>query len=72
MAKIKWKIVSGNRVKRWKRSESESGCRWHKRVPPHWYRKYLNRKERSRFKKAILNGKEHCFPFMKREASYYW
>jgi hypothetical protein len=43
-----------------------------KRVPPHWYRNYLNRKERSRFKKALFNGTEHSFPFVAKEASWYW
>ena len=72
MAKNKWKVISGGRIKRWKKSESESSCRWMKRVPPHWYRNYLNRKERSRFKKALFNGTEHSFPFVAKEASWYW
>ncbi len=73
MARKKWITIPGGRIKRWKRSESERGCRFSKRVPPHWYRNYLNRKERSRSKQAMHRGTEYGHPHMHpRVAGWYW
>lgn len=71
MAKKKWVVIPGGRIKRWKKSEH--GCDWIDQVPPHWYRNYLNRKERRRSKQALFNGDECGFPHVHpREAAWYW
>jgi hypothetical protein len=43
MARKKWIVIPGGRIKRWKKSESVSGCWFSRRVPPHWYRNHLDR-----------------------------
>jgi len=73
MAKEKCVVIPGGRIKRWKKSETEHGCYFAKRVPPHWYRNHLNRKERRRAKTAISKGTAHCFSCVHpREAGWYW
>lgn len=73
MAKKKWIEIPGGRVKRWKKSRAESGCKFGRNVPPHWYRNFLNRKERYLAKKAILREETHVFPLVHQHtASWYW
>lgn len=73
MARKKWVIIPGGRIKGWKKSESESGCWFSHRVPPHWYRNHLNRKERRRSKQAMFRGREAGHPIVHpREAGWYW
>jgi hypothetical protein len=73
MAKKKWIAIPGGRIKRWKRSESESGCRFAKKVPPHWYRNYLNRRERRRSLASIQKNECLAFHFVHpRTAGWYW
>jgi len=70
MAKKKWIAVSGGRIKRWKRSERGY---YGYGVPPHWYRNYLNRRERRKSRQAILKGEVHCFPYIHPStANWYW
>ena len=55
------------------RSEGESGCWFSHRVPPHWYRNHLNRRERRRSKQAMFRGREAGYPDVHpREAGWYW
>ena len=73
MARKKWVVIPGGRIKRWKKSESESGCWFSHRVPPHWYRNHLNRRERRRSKQAMFRGREYGHPHVHpREAGWYW
>lgn len=71
MARKKWIIIPGGRIKR--RKKSESGCRLSRRVPPHWYRNHLNRKERRRSKQALFHGGEEIRLYVHpRSAGWYW
>jgi hypothetical protein len=74
MAKKKWITLPGGRIKRWKKSENESGCNWVHKTTPHWYRNYLNRRERGKSRQAIFKGKAHSsFPYIHPgSASWYW
>ncbi len=73
MARKQWIVIPGGRIKRWKKIESESGACFARQVPPHWYRNYLDRKERRRSKEAMHNGSEYGFPHVHpREADWYW
>lgn len=73
MARTKWIVIPGGRLKRWKKSESETRACFTRRVPPHWYRNYLNRKERRRSKQALFRGREDGYPHAHpREAGWYW
>ena len=71
MAKTKWIVLPGGRIKRWKQAKLDSDFIWS--VPPHWYRNYLNKKERQKFRKALKNGKAHCFPYVHpHTADWFW
>jgi hypothetical protein len=74
MAKQRWIILPGGKIKRWKISESELKSKISiSAVPPHWYRNHLNRKERRRSKIAIFRGETDVRWFVHpREASWYW
>ncbi len=73
MAKNKWIELSGGRIKRWKKSEPETGCKFGDKVPPRWYRKYLNAKERQKLKKALKKGQAHRFSYVHQHtANWYW
>lgn len=73
MANTKWKVLPGGRIKRWKKSESERGCRFTRGVPPRWYRNTLNRRERRRAAEALHRGSVERFPYVHpREAPWYW
>jgi hypothetical protein len=60
MAKRIWTELSNGKIKLWK--ESKADIRW--RVPGHWYRNYLNRRERRKSKMALVKGKAHSFPYI--------
>ena len=73
MARKKRAVIPDGRIKRWKKSESESGYWSSRRVPPHWYRNHLNREERRRSKQAMFRGGEAGHPHLHpREAGWYW
>lgn len=73
MAKKKWMVLPGGRLKRWRKSMSELGCRFTRQVPPRWYRNSLNRKERRRAARAIRRGEAHRNAYVHpREAAWYW
>ena len=73
MARKKWVVIPGGRIKPWKKSESESRCWFSHQVPPHWYRNHLNRRERRRSKQAMFRGREAGYPYVHpREAGWYW
>ena len=73
MPKKRWIVLPGGRIKRWRKSESERGCRWIDRVPPHWYRNLLNRRERRRARVVMVRGELERFPHVHpREAAWYW
>ena len=73
MARKEWVVIPGGRIKRWKKSESESGSCFSRQVPPHWYRNHLNRKERRRSKQAMFRGREYGHPHVHSgEAGWYW
>jgi hypothetical protein len=71
MASKKWVTLPGGRVKRWKKSRTESPS-W-LGVPPRWYRNLFNRKERRRCREAL--GLGHAEPRLyvhPRKAVWYW
>jgi hypothetical protein len=71
MASKKWMVLPGGRIKRWK--QSRHSCDWISRVPPHWYRNHLNRKERRRAQHALHRDAEaNRFFVHPRVASWYW
>ena len=73
MARKKWVVIPGGRIKRWKKSEGESRSWFSRRVPPHCYRNHLNRRERRCAKQAMLRGREAGHPHVHpREAGWYW
>ena len=73
MARKKWIVIPGGRIKRWKKSESESGCWFSRRVPPHRHRNHLNRRERRRSKQALFHRRADCHPHVHpREAGWFW
>ena len=73
MARKKWIVIPGGRIKRWKKSESISGADFARQVPPHWYRNLLNRRERRRSKQALFRGKEDGHLYVHpREAGWFW
>lgn len=69
MARRIWIEDSNGKIKLWKKSKRKTwGC-----VPPHWYRNYLNRRERRKSKAALKKGRAHRFPYIHpRVASWYW
>jgi hypothetical protein len=73
MAKKKRFKLENGRLKRWKKSENESGCKFGRQVPPHWYRNYLNRKERRKSRQAVGKNEAIAFPYIHPStASWYW
>lgn len=70
MARRRWKILPGGRIKRWK--ASSHGRDW-MGVPPHWFRNICNRRERRRSHSAIVQGSAEAIPYVHpREAAWYW
>ena len=71
--KKKWIVLSGGRIKRWKRSESERGCRFGDRTTPRWYRNHLNRRLRRKEKRSLEAERWDEFRNrLTRDASWYW
>jgi hypothetical protein len=73
MAKTRWTVLPGGRIKRWKKSEREDRCYWLDRVPPREDRNLLNRRERRRARCALFRGDADRFPYVHpREMEWYW
>jgi hypothetical protein len=74
MASKKWITLPGGRIKRWKKSRTESRPGWGgSRVPPRWYRNLFNRKERRRCREALGLGHGEARPYVHpRKAAWYW
>ncbi|MDQ3798473.1 MAG: hypothetical protein M3384_03395 [Acidobacteriota bacterium] len=75
MAKKKWIVLPGGRIKRWKKTNDKpKKYFWSANgVPPHWYRNQLNRRERRKIKSAISKREAHRFPYIHpRIAGWYW
>jgi hypothetical protein len=70
MARRKWIMLPGGRIKR--RKASACPNIWGG-VPPHWYRNMLNRKERRRVRRALQRGEAERFPYIHPSgAGWYW
>ncbi len=78
MATRRWKVLPGGRVTRWRKSRGDDRpgdgtTIWVFRVPPHWYRNLLNRRERRRAAEASSRGETEVGPYVHpREAAWYW
>ena len=78
MAKRVWRALPGGRPARWRKSQGDFRPGWcttrfvHQ-VPPHWYRNWLNRKERQRARLALETGREAGWCFVHpRGAGWFW
>jgi hypothetical protein len=70
MARRKWKVLPGGKLKQWKASKHP---RTWGGVPPHWYRNMLNRRERRLADRTMHEGCGQLFPLVHpRGASWYW
>jgi len=70
MARRRWKVLPGGRIKRWK--ASSRGRTW-LGVPPWWFRNMYTKKERQRSRTAIKRGDVEARPYVHpREAAWYW
>jgi hypothetical protein len=78
MAKRNWIQMPGGRLKRWKKSRSErrpghGTARWGTEVPPGWYRRMLNRRERSLLREALGRDEAEGWAYVHpRVAGWYW
>jgi hypothetical protein len=78
MARRKWIRLPGGRLKRWKKSRSErrpgtGTARWGSEVPPRWYRRMLNHRERALIRRALHGDRAEGRPYVHpRAEAWYW